>query len=76
MRRIFITGTAGFIGFHLARRLLDQGHRSQPSRLRNTRVCSQSNHLPGYRSRALSNRAFGNGGLPGVHMAGRIPLVS
>jgi UDP-glucuronate 4-epimerase len=24
--RIFITGTAGFIGFHLARRLLSQGH--------------------------------------------------
>ncbi len=24
--RIFITGTAGFIGFHLARLLLDQGH--------------------------------------------------
>lgn len=24
--RIFITGTAGFIGFHLARRLLAQGH--------------------------------------------------
>jgi len=26
-KRIFITGTAGFIGFHLARRLLEQGHR-------------------------------------------------
>ena len=25
-RRILITGTAGFIGFHLARRLLDEGH--------------------------------------------------
>ena len=24
--RFFITGTAGFIGFHLARRLLDDGH--------------------------------------------------
>ena len=24
--RLFITGTAGFIGFHLARRLLDDGH--------------------------------------------------
>jgi UDP-glucuronate 4-epimerase len=24
--RVFITGTAGFIGFHLARRLLEQGH--------------------------------------------------
>jgi UDP-glucuronate 4-epimerase len=24
--RVFITGTAGFIGFHLARRLLSQGH--------------------------------------------------
>ena len=27
MARIFITGTAGFIGFHLARLLLEQGHR-------------------------------------------------
>ncbi|MCS6987745.1 MAG: NAD-dependent epimerase/dehydratase family protein [Sphingomonadaceae bacterium] len=26
MQRILITGTAGFIGFHLARRLLDEGH--------------------------------------------------
>lgn len=26
MKRIFITGTAGFIGFHLARLLLEQGH--------------------------------------------------
>jgi UDP-glucuronate 4-epimerase len=26
MRKIFITGTAGFIGFHLARLLLEQGH--------------------------------------------------
>lgn len=26
MARIFITGTAGFIGFHLARHLLDAGH--------------------------------------------------
>ena len=26
MKRIFITGTAGFIGFHLARLLLSQGH--------------------------------------------------
>ncbi|MGA8172002.1 MAG: NAD-dependent epimerase/dehydratase family protein [Methylocystis sp.] len=25
--RIFVTGTAGFIGFHLARRLLEAGHR-------------------------------------------------
>jgi UDP-glucuronate 4-epimerase len=25
--RVLITGTAGFIGFHLARRLLDEGHR-------------------------------------------------
>ena len=25
-QRIFITGTAGFIGFHLAKRLLDSGH--------------------------------------------------
>jgi len=24
--RILVTGTAGFIGFHLARRLLEQGH--------------------------------------------------
>ena len=24
--RILVTGTAGFIGFHLARRLLDDGH--------------------------------------------------
>ena len=24
--RVLITGTAGFIGFHLARRLLDDGH--------------------------------------------------
>ncbi|MBP0484477.1 NAD-dependent epimerase/dehydratase family protein [Sagittula salina] len=27
MKRIFITGTAGFIGFHLARLLLEEGHR-------------------------------------------------
>ncbi|MDO5646995.1 GDP-mannose 4,6-dehydratase [Paracoccus sp. (in: a-proteobacteria)] len=27
MRRVFITGTAGFIGFHLARQLLDAGWR-------------------------------------------------
>jgi UDP-glucuronate 4-epimerase len=27
MYRIFITGTAGFIGFHLARMLLEEGHR-------------------------------------------------
>ncbi|MEN3794872.1 NAD-dependent epimerase/dehydratase family protein [Fulvimarina sp. MAC3] len=26
MVRVFITGTAGFIGFHLARRLLEEGH--------------------------------------------------
>jgi UDP-glucuronate 4-epimerase len=25
MRRAFITGTSGFIGFHLARLMLDQG---------------------------------------------------
>ena len=24
--RVLITGAAGFIGFHLARRLLEQGH--------------------------------------------------
>ncbi len=24
--RVFVTGTAGFIGFHLAKRLLDAGH--------------------------------------------------
>ena len=24
--RIFITGTSGFIGFHLAKKLLDNGH--------------------------------------------------
>ena len=27
MRRVFITGTGGFIGYHLARRLLDEGFR-------------------------------------------------
>ena len=26
MTSLLITGTAGFIGFHLARRLLDEGH--------------------------------------------------
>ena len=26
MKRFFVTGTAGFIGFHLARRLLDAGN--------------------------------------------------
>lgn len=26
MKRIFVTGTSGFIGFHLARHLLEQGH--------------------------------------------------
>ncbi|PKP74455.1 MAG: UDP-glucuronate 5-epimerase [Alphaproteobacteria bacterium HGW-Alphaproteobacteria-6] len=29
MRRIYITGAAGFIGFHLARLLLDEGHAVQ-----------------------------------------------
>ncbi|MGH8583250.1 MAG: NAD-dependent epimerase/dehydratase family protein, partial [Gammaproteobacteria bacterium] len=24
--RILVTGSAGFIGFHMARRLLDEGH--------------------------------------------------
>ena len=26
MKRVLITGTAGFIGFHLARKLVDQGY--------------------------------------------------
>ena len=26
MKKIFITGTAGFIGFHLAKKLLEQGY--------------------------------------------------
>ena len=29
MRKVLITGTAGFIGFHLARMLLDEGFRVQ-----------------------------------------------
>ncbi len=27
MRKVLVTGTAGFIGFHLARLLLDEGFR-------------------------------------------------
>ncbi len=33
MKKVLITGTAGFIGFHLARKLLEKGYRLQVSTL-------------------------------------------
>ncbi|MCG5238768.1 NAD-dependent epimerase/dehydratase family protein [Azospirillum doebereinerae] len=47
MRKILVTGAAGFIGYHLARRLADQGHA----------VDLLDNHARGVRDAALSDLA-------------------